>query len=447
MSQTTNTQIAEIDVAKLNQNAIAGLKKLEQVRAQITALEEESKTIFIQGMDDKEGFVKTKLFLSKVRPLRTSLESERRMIVKPINDFSAAISAVYNSCTTDMAVIESPHKKNKEEYEAYQEEQKRLKDIAEAKVIDDKINKAIAAGLEYNPFNACYQNDSGVAVSRMDITNMDEETFGRLLARADERRLQLEKIQKEQEEKAAVFYFRKNQIQTLGANMTLSGFIVANAQDDTQILKSIQEVQDMDDAAFNVFSDEVAATVASNKAYYQKLKDDAVKLQKDKDDLARDREIMKRDKVTIMQNKLSAEGFTFSYGPTIEEGVFIFRNKNFHTVKTVKELFEAPEQIDTLIQSVREAKIKDNADELLEAQQIENKNKAAVLDKERKEAAKKVRSANDLKYIDSNISEILSTLSIVEKKTFQVISDYADKFVSDLHTAVDNFNTSVKHLR
>lgn len=457
------TEIPTLNLVEVNQRISEGLARVEEVKHKIEDFKEQSTAIKIIDENDKAGYAATKDFLSKVRPTRTGLENERKAVVKPFNDLISNVNDAYKNATSQLAAIEAPHKQEKEDYEAAEEKRKIEEVAAKEKVVNDKIAILLDAGLEYNAANGYYRNESGRAITRMDITNMPVEDFERFLEMVkDDYRKDQEKIHEEQLKKQKVTN-RLNELNALSIPLINNIYSVTDASTDgeeNEIKEHLtsEELEFMDDATFSSIKDSMVSLINKNKAYFKKIKDDAAAIKskqlQDEQDL-KDRENklveqqikMKRQQVEIFQSKLPL--FKFKHNDTLEESFFIY--ENYNKTKSVSiivsDILFDDGAIDMGNAKVQEL-IKDGEIEV-DKKINEDKAEEARLLKIRQdvEAKKKVLSRKEIGLTDPCVAEIFAQVAILKQQKLTLINEYTEKFIKSLEESIKRYNDDLRHLR
>lgn len=466
MQDTALLPIPELDLVTVNKNIAAGLKRVEEVKQQIEVFKEESVAVKISGEDDKDGYLATKEFLSRVRPTRTGLENERKSVVKPFNDLVDVVNSAYKKATAELASIELPHKQEKEEYEAAEERRKAEELLSKEKVINDKIALLLQNGLEYNPLNGCYTNTSGRAVTRMDITNMPSEDFERLvtLVKSDYEKTQAEILEQKRLEKQQ--RDRKIELTLLQIPQNLAGFQITDESTGETVDISMD---DLNSDKYESTKNQMVSILAGNTAYYQKIKDNAAAAEKQRienEQALADRERKIKDqeeKLLRMQiagfkTKLSAFKF-IEASLSLDESQFQYlKSDGTRITLSVSDLMDdesliesANEEVaeDVNIKQEAEAKRQVELNSAIEKQKEEKRiaDEAAQKSKLDAEAKQKRLKNKDIAQIDPCVSEIFSQVAQIKKMKFEVIGEYANKFIQSLETAIENYNNDLRHLR
>lgn len=456
----TISEVPTLNLVEVNQRISEGLARVEEVKNKIELFKEESFFVKIIDENDKAGYAATKEFLSKVRPTRTNLENERKAVVKPFNDLIGNVNDAYKNATSQLAAIESPHKQEKEDYEAAEERRKAAAEAAKEKVINDKIAILLENGLVYNSQNGYWRNDSGRAITRMDIINMEEGDFERFLSvvKADYEKAQ--ELICEEQIKQDIIQNRKNELTALGIPLLGAGgyhYTVTDIETEqaTEIIVA-EELQTMDENSFNIRKDEMVAILQKNAAYLKKIKDDAAALkqkaeQDEKDLKERESKLaeqelkMKRQQVEIFQSKLPL--FKFKHSETLEKSFFVYENYWESITIYVSDIFDNDGLIDNANSEVEKLITKGE----LEAEK-KRKDDIAEAAKQTKikqdaEAKKKVLSRKEIGIVDPCVAEIFNQVAILKKQKLELINGYTQTFIDSLERAIERYNTDLRHLR
>lgn len=177
----TNNGLAVIDQQK-------DLAHLNEMVAEITGLKEGYKDLTINSIEDKEGYEKVRAAIGVLRPKRTSLEAERKSVVKPYNDFVKHINGQYDTITT--LIQEGPGgelelKAKKEAIDDILEKEKEAKRLAEEKKINDRINELISKGMvfdgNYYSISAPELDIAETSIGLVDIRTMSDDLYKNFL--------------------------------------------------------------------------------------------------------------------------------------------------------------------------------------------------------------------------------------------------------------------------
>ena len=187
MSTTANEQVALIDQGK-------DLAHLNELVTEITDLKESYKDLTISGSEDKDGYEKVRIAIGVLRPKRTGLETERKSVVKPYNDFVKHINSQYDVITTLIQDGPGGELELKEKKDAVddiikqqQEEEKRQ---AEEK-INSRINELISKGMvfdgNYYVIAAPELGISETSIGVVDIRTMSDDLYLNFLKMVDDK--------------------------------------------------------------------------------------------------------------------------------------------------------------------------------------------------------------------------------------------------------------------
>lgn len=455
MSETL-TEVPELNLAEVNKNISAGLARVEEVKKKIEIFKEKSIFVKIIDENDKAGYAATKEFLSEVRPTRTSLENERKAVVKPFNDLIGNVNDAYKKATSELAAIEAPHKQEKEDYEAADERRKAEEAAAKEKMINDKIALLLDNGLEYNALNGVYRNDSGRAVTRFDIVNMPSEDFEKFFQMVINDFIAKNKAEEVEKEAVKKYNDRRNELSALSIPQNLTCFSISGVESEetTEIL--FEDLKTLSDDVFENIKDKIVSVMAANIAYYKKIKEDAAAIkakaeQDQKDLLERENKIaekeleLKKSQIKLIHSKLPA--FTFEVATPIENSLFIYKNYDKVITISVSHIFSNDGAIDDVNSQMQEL-IKEGekaAAKKIEDDNIESANQLKL--KQDKEAKRKVLSRKEIAIIDPCVGEIFAQVAILKKQKLTLIENYTNAFIISLEMAIKNYNDDLRHLR
>ena len=455
MSETL-TEVPELNLAEVNKNISAGLARVEEVKKKIEIFKEKSIFVKIIDENDKAGYAATKEFLSEVRPTRTSLENERKAVVKPFNDLIGNVNDAYKKATSELAAIEAPHKQEKEDYEAADERRKSEEVAAKEKMINDKIALLLDNGLEYNSLNGVYRNDSGRAVTRFDIVNMPSEDFEKFFQMVINDFIAKNKAEEVEKEAVKKYNDRRNELSALSIPQNLTCFSISGVESEetTEIL--FEDLKTLSDDVFENIKDKIVSVMAANIAYYKKIKEDAAAIkakaeQDQKDLLERENRIaekeleLKKSQIKLIHSKLPA--FTFEAATPIENSLFIYKNYDKSITISVSHIFSNDGAIDDVNSQMQEL-IKEGekaAAKKIEDDNIESANQLKL--KQDKEAKRKVLSRKEIAIIDPCVSEIFAQVAILKQQKLTLIENYTIAFIISVEMAIKNYNDDLRHLR
>lgn len=483
--------VAKMDAEALKRNVSEGLKKVAEVNEKINSFVEESALINIQNEDDKEGFVKTKLFLSKVRPLRTGLEAERKSVVKPFADLVANINAAYKGCTEKLSAIEAPHKEQKEQYENAEQQRKDAELLEKENAINVKVQRLLEAGLNYNPQNGFYENDRGITVSRMDITNMEEEVLASVEFRASTRKDEILKEAQQEKERIEEIENRKRQLLSLGMSTGLTGYFIIENETDNKHLISFDDLNYWSDFDFDKELDRFSSIIAQNENFRKKQIEESQKLKKDQEKIKKDSEEFNRKKIAFYQNALEAEDFNFQYRDPFTTSFFLFNLYGKRLSVTVDELLLTDSSVDEIIMQARDIKeehqkqinaaaiaertnnriallksmgiddltldnfnLSDEDFSILiqkEKKRIEDENKILLEQKEQdrkdKEAELKEEAKEELVCLKKDLHALSELISKLLNEKYKILKPYTNTFSQELENSLAVFLDSLSHLK
>lgn len=229
-----NEQLAVIDQQK-------DLAHLNELVVEITGLKEGYKDLTIEGPEDKDGYEKVRAAIGVLRPKRTSLERERKDVVRPYNEVVKHINGKYDEIfdmITDGAGGERELKEKKDFIDQIIEREKEEKRLEEEKKINDRINELISKGMVFDGnFYAISAPDLGISetsIGVVDIRTMSDDLYknflqivvdkaGKIAAEkervaAEEKKLQEEKLAAEKKEREE-FAAQKKQMEEQQAAM------------------------------------------------------------------------------------------------------------------------------------------------------------------------------------------------------------------------------------
>ncbi len=456
MLETIISEVPTLNLVEVNKNISEGLARVEEVKHKIELFKEESNSIKIADENDKAGYAATKEFLSKVRPTRTNLENERKAVVKPFNDLIGNVNDAYKNATSQLAAIEAPHKQDKEDYEAAEETRKAEAVAAKEKVINDKIALLLQNGLEYNSASHYYRNDSGRAITRMDITNMPVEDFERFLEMVkSDYEVAQDKIREELKLQETIKK-RFNELILLTVPQNVSSFLITDADTEELTQLSFDDLKILDETSFDSIKDKMVSVLNKNIAYYKKIKDNAVAVkakadQDEKDLLERENKItekeleLKKSQIKLIHSKLPA--FTFEVATPIENSLFIYKNYDKVITISVSHIFSNDGAIDDVNSQMQEL-IKEGekaAAKKIENDNIESANQLKL--KQDKEAKRKVLSRKEIAIIDPCVAEIFNQIAFLRKQKLELVNVYAITFIQSVEAAIERYNNDLRHLR
>lgn len=448
------TILPEINLELVNAQVAAGLARVKEVKEKTAELKEKSATVTISGDDDKAGYALTKAFLGEVRPIRTSLEKERVLCVSPFNKVVEIINAEYKNAMSELVSIEFPHKEQKEKYEAALEKRKNDELEAAEKMITDKINLLCTNGLEYDAINGYYKNDTGLAVNRMNIINLSDEDFDRLLDRVKARKEELDAIQKESEQKEAEFEHRKRLVLQDGMKMDLTGLSMMHYEIGSPFTLTFDELRELSPEKFSRLLDQVIQISEENDRYHTRIKAAADKTLADQLELEKQQEKLKLDKVSVFKDKLEGIGFKFIQGASLEGSRLSFTNKAGFITVFVGDLLANEFKLDATIADCEDLKNQQTENEQFEIERAAEAEKKAEETRKLEaqkalntEARKKKMSRTDLAKIDPLTSELIAVIEKIKATNFELIGNRTLALTEAIELEINRFNISVNHLR
>jgi hypothetical protein len=452
--ELTTNPISKLDLPSLKKQVNDGLKRVEEVKKKTEEFKKESKEISISGENDKVGYEATKNFLSKVRPARTGLENERKTCVKPFNDLVDAVNSSYKQAIAELAEIESPHKKEKEEYEEAIEKKKAEAAAEKEKIITDKINTLLSSGLEYDPNNGYYKNDSGISVTRTDIINMKDDDFSRLTERVLERKDEKAKEdelarQKEIEEQDRIKKrqeFEKDRISkvaSVGASLSDNCYVLFDLSTQHNVSATIDEVFSKDENIFDTIIGMFESVKKHNNIFLQKQKDDAAKLKEEQEKVREQQEKNKVEKISLLKERLEAYGFKYQFQSTLDSSYFEFSNGLGNVKLLVSEIMTKEESVENAIGLAKKY--------ITEKEQKEENDKKDLAESEalakKKESERKAFAKEDLEIIDDFILVLENNVIEFDQQKYKMLSEVVRSLSADILDALDRTKKSISHLR
>jgi hypothetical protein len=490
MSDLIKQKLEDIDLEKVSKRVSDGLARVAEVKKVISTLKDEGKLIDIIDNDDKTGYETTKAFLSRLQKTRTPLEDERKLTVKPFNDLVDAVNGEYKAAIAEIEEEEKPRKEKRKLYEENQDRIKAEKQAAAEKIIDDKVQRCLEAGLVLNVQNMYYENDKGICCTRLDIQNMPSDNFELLIEKATARKVEKEIEEIEEKERVEKVNKRTEKLVVLGAGTAGSYFVIFNLVTgaNEELLK--KEIEECTDEIFEEKYQWFKGIKNGNAEYQRKQSEDKLEQERAAKKLKDDRLDLQKNQVSVWQNlfKELGQGYSYAYGAEMEDSEFIFSNPQGKVVTKVGTIFKDNTLVQTFISQSQELIAKHKVETNKAAQKVIDDEKEQSNNKwiDRMEVLKKIGA----EYIDDNIlnfkninytfseldfynetdaqfelrvSEIKNKINdydlgialesldgklvLFKMNEFNVMEEKVNTFISIINNNIENFKEQIKHLR
>lgn len=452
----------KIDLTSISE----GLKRLEEVKEQLSKDKEMAASLDIIDMNDKPGYDSLRAGRLSLVKKRTPLEAERKTAVKPLNDLVSQVNDKYKEYVNAYADLEVGLKIKEDAYVAHHENIKRLKEEEEERKINDKIQFLVECGLQYDPINGYYKNDSGIAVNRQNIITLSEEDFTILAKRANERKVEIEKEVAAEIARKETFDRRKKLLIANGMLIGDDAFVINDSLSGQRIEKHFSQISELNDSDFQECLNGLKEIYERNIIISENFKKDQERLLTEKKKLedekldfekkqAQAKDLELRGKVKVINDKLKDHGFTFAYGVELLDSELSFSNGAGGVSASVKDLIsEGDKLVNKLIYesnalkeelikiNLREQnRIKDEEEKELLQKTIENDKKVLI------EANNRKDGKSDSKKFSPFIETLQETVESLKSQEYKISSDYVLGLCNNINAAIELFLNDTKHMR
>lgn len=182
------------------------IAKFDPFEARLNELKEQYKDLFIDGIEDKEGYENVRLAIAELRGIRTGTTKDKAIIKKPFLEACSTIEEKSKWIIAEVSKIEDPLQKKKDAIDSEKERIKQQKQAAQQAIFTKRTIQLSNMGVLFDGTNFILEDASyeGVLVKEADEDVYLEfilPKFQKIFERNEAIRLEQERVKQEQEEK------------------------------------------------------------------------------------------------------------------------------------------------------------------------------------------------------------------------------------------------------